>query len=223
MFTMKKAPESTKVPEKKASDAAAKQSPSTQEWIPFKDIRNNLLFRKDNSIVAFVRVQPVNLNLLSVKERKRKVKQLEEVLNGIDYNYQIYSIPKPVDLDAYIMKLENLRSDTEDVTKKRLLGIYIKQAVAKATGGEAVERQFYILIDHKLTKKPQLDEQVVLQRATELASNLSSAELLSHVCNDAEIRTLQFLFFNSAQAAFERAPLQNVYFPPMVVYEEPFL
>lgn len=192
--------------------------PSTQNWLPINDIRNSVVHRKDNHIVSVIRVQPVNIKLLSEKEKMRKVKRLEEALTGIDYKFQIMSIAKPVDLDAFIAKMEYERANTEKVLKKKLLGIYSRQAAAKATSGEALERQFYFLIDQPIGKKPQLDEQVVLQRATHLASSLSSAELLSAVCADAELRTLQFIFTNPAHAAFERAPTDSIFLPPMFEY-----
>ncbi|TVX85625.1 hypothetical protein [Paenibacillus agilis] len=205
---------------KNSKTASTTKNPSTQEWMPIKDIQNNLLYRKDNHIVAAIRVQPVNLNLLSIKERIRKVKRLEEALSGLNYEYQIISIAKPVDLDSYIMKLEQMRRDTDNVIKKKLLSIYSNQAVAKASSGEALERHFYILIAHQLGKNPKLDEQVILQQATQLAAAMSSAELLSSVCGDSDLRTLQFIFSNPAQAAFERAPIDRIFLPTMLFAEE---
>jgi hypothetical protein len=199
---------------------AQSKTASTQMWLPINDIRNGLVYRKDGYILAAVRIQPININLLSVKERKRKVKQLEGVLNGIDYQYQIFCIGKPVDLDSYIVELETLRADTDSILKKRLLGIYSRQAVAKATSGEAIERHFYMIIDQKLSKKPQLDEQVLLQRAVELASNMSSAELLGSVCSEIELRTLNFIFTTPAQSSYERAPTNAIFLPPIVFAEE---
>lgn len=196
------------------------KKPTTQEWLPIKDIKNNLVYMKDNRVVAAIRVQPVNINLLSNNEKKRKIKRLEEVLNGIDYGYQIISIGKPVDLDAYITRLEQMRANTEDMVRKKLLTIYAKQAAAKAVSGEALERHFYMLVDQKLGKKPHLDEQIAIQKATQLASNLSSAELLSSVCTDYDLRTLHFIFTNPAQAAFERAPVDLVFLPPTLFSEE---
>lgn len=198
---------------------AAPKPPSTQNWLPIIDIKNSLVYRKDNYIVSAIRVQPINMRLLSDREKKRKVKRLEEALTGIDYNFQIISIAKPVDLDAFIAKIENERAATESVLKKKLLGMYSRQAGAKATSGEALERHFYFLIDQPLGKKPQLDEEILIQRATQLASHLSSAELLSTVCGDSDLRTLQFIFTNPAHAAFERAPTDSIFLPPVLGYD----
>lgn len=205
---------------KKPITESKKGSLSTQNWLPIKDIKNSLVYRKDGFILSAISVEPVNLNLLSLNERKRRVNRLEEVFNGIDYSFQIFSIGKPVDLDNYIAELDFKRSNTESAIKKNILSIYKKQAVLKATSGEALDRHFYFILDQKLGKKPQMDEQVLLERSNQLASNLSGAELISHVCNDSELRTLHFIFTNPAQAAFERAPVDVTLIPPVSFAEE---
>ncbi|PAD71348.1 hypothetical protein [Paenibacillus campinasensis] len=193
----------------------APKEPSTQEWIPIKDINNQLIYRKDSYIVAAIRVQPYNISLLSENEKVNKIKQLEEAFSVINYKNQILSIAKPVDLDNYILGLEVKKKNAESALIARLLTGYIQQAAHKATSGEALERHFYILIDQQLSKKPQVDEQALIQTATELANNLSRANLISHVCNDFELRELQFIFSSPNQAAYERAPLDNTSLPPI--------
>lgn len=192
---------------------AAPKSPSTQEWFPIVDIHNGFIRRRDGHLVAAVRVSPVNIKLLSESEQKRKIKSLEEVMNGLDEHFQIMSIARPVDLDAYIASLNEMKINESDRIKNRLLAGIITNAAAMATSGEALERQFYILIQQDPSKRPQLDEQNLYRRANELAANLSGADLQSHVCNDEELRDLLFIFTNPNQAAYERAPFANTMFP----------
>lgn len=200
------------------SKSSGSQKKSTQDWIPVQDIKNNLVYMKTGSIVAAVHITPVNLNLLSFEEKKRRINRLEVVFNGIDYPFQFFSIGRPVDLDEYIAGLEWKRKQTEDEVKKTLISLYAKQAAVKAMSGEALERHFYMLIDAKLGKKPQMDEQLLLEKAKQLSSNLTGAELISHVCNDQDLRTMNFIFSNPAHAAFERAPEES--YIPTVIYME---
>jgi len=201
-----------------ASTSAA--GSSTQQWLPVKDVYNGFIHRQDGSIIAAIRVQPVNLNLLSENEKKRKIKALEEVLNGLDFSFQIISIARPVDLDAYIANLDVMRSKEENQIKARLLSEYMAQAAAMTVGGEALDRQFYILLDQPASKKKQQDEAVLIRRAAELVSSLTSADLTSHLCNDDELRELLFIFTNPNQAAFERAPLTHTILPPVFSGQE---
>lgn len=203
----------------KKKPAKASGTASTQDWMPIEDIRNNLIYRKDGHVVAVIRVQPRNINLLSDKEKIRTIKRLEEALNGIDFHDQTLSIARPVDLDAYILKLERMRSETDNMIKKKLISIYARQAAAMATSGEALDRHFYILIPHPLGKNPQMDEEFVKQRALQVVANLSSAELHSSLCTDNELRSLLFIFSHPAHASFERAPQNNFSLPPMLALE----
>lgn len=179
---------------------------STQSWLPIVDVNNRLIYRRDNYVIAAIRVQPNNIDLLSEKEKHMKIISLHEVKNGIDFEIQIFTIPRPVDLDGYIARLEVEREEESNLIKKRLLDGYIRQAAQLATTGEALERHFYVLLKQKLTKNSKHDENEILARANELAMNLSGASLQSHVCNDQELRDVLFIFSNPSQAAFERAP-----------------
>lgn len=186
---------------------------STQAWIPIKDVYNGFIHRKDGSLVAAIRVLPVNFNLLTDNEKIRKIKSLEEVLNGVDFSFQIISIARPVDLDAYISFLDELKNSTSDRIKARLLAGYMTQAATMATSGEALERQFYILLDQPAGKNAQQDEALLYRKASDLHSSLTSADLHSHVCDDEELRDLLFIFTNPIQAAYERAPATQVILP----------
>ena len=202
-----------------ASSSAAKGTNSTQAWMPVTDVYNGFIHRRDGAIIAAIRIQPVNFELLSDNEKLRKIKLLEEVMNGMDFSFQIISIARPVDLDSFIGKMDELKNRTTDRIKSRLLVGYISHAAAMATSGEAVERQFYILLDEPVGKKPQQSEAQLFRRATDLATSLSSADLISHVCNDEELRDLLFVFTNPNQAAFERAPVTQITLPPVFSFD----
>lgn len=186
--------------------AVSPTSPSTQNWLPVNDVNDRFIYRKDGHIVTAIRIQPVNLHLLSEKEQKNKIASLHEVTNGIDYETQTLVIARPVDLDGYIARLEVMKDEETNFIKKRLLDGYIRQAAQLATGGEALERHFYMLLTQKLTKKVEYDKNELLARTNQLALNLSGAGLASHICSDQELRDVLFIFTNPQQAAYERAP-----------------
>ncbi|MCP1312092.1 hypothetical protein [Paenibacillus tyrfis] len=193
---------------------------SAQGWMPVKDVYNGFIHRKDGTLIAAIRIQPVNFNLLSETEKLRKIKALEEVLNGLDQPFQIISIARPVDLDAYIASLDEMKSNVTDRIKSRLLAGYMTHAAAMATSGEALERQFYILLDQPVSKNGQKDEANLFRRATELSLSFSGADLSGHVCNDEELRDLLFIFTNPNQAAYERAPVTQMILPTLFMGEE---
>jgi hypothetical protein len=195
--------------------------PSVQAWLPFYDVNMGFLWRRDNHLVTAVRVEPINLNLLSEKERERKVHMLFEVVNGMECEWGMTALQRPVDLDEYIGKQESLRNQESHYMRRRILDSTIRNAAKVASSGEAIELMFYILLASPLSSKKQaLDMQQLQNQSSELADNLSAAELESHVCDDQELRELEFIFLNPLQAAFERAPQSSgPYLPPRLSME----
>lgn len=187
-------------------DQAARKA--VQDWLPWKDIAGGVITRKDGQVVAVLKVEPFNLALKSENEKKRIITAVHEALNGQREAFQVLSMGRPVDLDAYLKSLQDLAREASNAARKKLLQEYIRYVGALVAGGEALERRYYILLPGK--------EQVeVLQRAHELASNLERAGLKVNICEDHEIIDLLFVFLHPAQAAFERPPMfTGKYLPP---------
>jgi hypothetical protein len=196
-------------------------TPSVQAWLPFYDVNMNFIWRRDNHLVTAVEIEPINIFLLSEEEQKRKIKMLFEVINSLDVHWSAICIQRPVDLDKYIGKQEEMRNAETHHMRRRILDSSIRNASQVASSGEAMDLQFYILISGELKNKKQiLDMQQLLNKATELAESLTSAELVSQVCSDHELRELLFNYLNPLQSAYERAPLDSgPYLPPQLSME----
>ena len=190
---------------------------AAQDWLPIFDIKDNTVYRRDGEIVSIVKIQPLNIKLLTANEQKVKINALLEALNGMDFSFQIFITAKPVDLDGYIAKLEMMK-EYANTKRKRLLEQYIKTASRKASSGEALERNFYIICS--MLKDKKAGEAVLFEKAREVAANLTSAGLSSHVCNEQDLRDLYFTFAHPVQSAVERSPLENIALPPL--YSEGF-
>lgn len=207
---------------KKTNNVTGSKSavPSVQAWLPFYDVNMGFLWRRDSHIVAAVSIEPINLALLSEKEQKRKVHLLFEVLNSLEQDWSWTVLQRPVDLDEHIARKEEKRNQETHYMRRRILDSSIRNAAKVAGSGEAIELMFYFLLVGNLSKKQAMDIQDLSSRAHELADNLTGAELKSHVCDDQEIRELEFIFLNPLQAAFERAPESGGhYLPPRLSTE----
>lgn len=212
-----------KMPAKKAAATVTGTKstvPSVQAWLPFYDVNMGYLWRRDNHLVAAVALEPINLGLLSEKEQRRKVHLLFEVLNSLEENWSWTVLQRPVDLDEYIAKQEDLRNQETHYMRRRILDSSIRNASKVAGGGEAIELMFYFFLVGNLTKKQAMDMQDLNSRIHELSENLTNAELKSHVCDDQELRELEFVFLNPLQAAFERAPASGGYYLPPLLSTE---
>lgn len=185
---------------------------AAQDWLPIFDIKDNFVYRRDGQVVSIVKIQPLNIDLLSKSEQRVRIRSLLEALNGFDFPYQIFITAKPVDLDGYIQRLEEMK-DQANIKRRRLLDQYIRTASRKASSGEALERNFYLVTSMERDRR--LGDGFLFERAREIASNLTGAGLIASVCSEQELRDLYFTFANPIQSAVERSPLDNSNLPPL--------
>lgn len=180
---------------------------TAQEWLPFYDVGGNFLYLKDE-IVAVLQIEPMNIVLKSANEKKKIIRAIHESWNAQAEPLQILSLPRPVDLDQYLIDIQNKSRDSLDGRKKRLLQDYLNYVTTVVRGGEAMERRYYILLKLKQGKNA---KEELNQRAYELCSNLERSGLKVSVCDDLQIHAMLFNFLQPAQAAFEPVPMvENV-------------
>ena len=178
--------------------------------MPISDIDGSIVYRKDGCLVGMLRVQPLNIDLLSDRERRSKVSTFTEELNGEKDHLQIFCIGRPVDLNNYLDWLQNKAKQETDYTRKRLLNNFVKEATYKASSGDTIERRFYIVISKQNENKAAAD---LLNRLSELRRKLSTVGLISNICKDDELLDVYSLFSHPIQASFERASLDMLFSP----------
>lgn len=186
---------------------------TAQDWIPVADIEKNILYRKDKVLAGALRIQPENLELLSDREKERKVEALAEELNGENEDMEIFCIGRPVDLNNYLEWLQEKAKMESDFTRKMLLKGYIQQASQLASGGEMTERRFYFIFKKPVGNKAELE---LISKLTDFTHKLAQAELVSHVCSDDELLEVLSLFANPLQASVEKAEV-SFDLPPLLV------
>lgn len=185
---------------------------TAQQWMPIADINNNLVYRKDNSVIGMLRIQPKNLNLLSDREQSRIVDAFSECLNGETEPLQLFCIGRPVDLNSYLGWLQDLAKSEPNFTRKRMLKISIQKASQMASSGETIERRFYLIVSKPYGVKVEVD---IRSRLDDLISKLAKAELIASICNDDDLMDVLSLFSNPLQASFEQT-VMSYDLPPLI-------
>lgn len=201
------------------SNDGKQKNDSAQKWLPVSDVNNSFLKRRDNQLVVAIRITPINIDLLSDGEKKRKIAVLDEVFNGLGINripFQIFCIGKPVDLDSYIVKLQSLSQNTDNVMRKRILQNGIRQAAYYATSGETLDRGFYLILYQETSSTAEIE---LMGRANEITMGLNTVGLQSEICSDKQILEMLLLFTHPVQASFERMPeISGPYLPPQLAF-----
>lgn len=184
-----------------------KQQPQAQDgtvqgWLPVADIIGGVAVRRDNTVVAAIEVQPINMGLKSLSEQQRIIARLHEVINSLHDSIQILTFSRPVDLDHYVFQLENhMRSVNQ--TRRELLQPYIHYVKHLVAEGEAQERRFYILLPQHVERGSGGD---LLHLAHDIVARLLQADLHAHVLDELELINALHVWCHPSHAAFERAP-----------------
>lgn len=206
MFSIKKK-QAKEVDTSRPITGSTSNAPSVQAWIPFYDISNQVIWRRDKHIVSGIYTGRRNIFLLSDKEKKNAIHQLFEVINSLNIYHVFQSIQRPVDLDAYIEEQERMRNEETHFMRRRILDSSIRSSSRIASSGEAMDLHYYVFLVSPVNEKnPALEIQQLLSTTIELAESLTAAEIESHICSNQELREVNFTFLNPKHAGFEHAP-----------------
>ena len=173
-----------------------------QQWLPFEDLHDGFLIRKDGAVVAGIKISPFNLSLKSERERSGVIHSFQAALNGLSVPWQLLSLYRPVDLDAYWGILAHQAIQVSGI-RRQVLRNYEHWVRQQAQQGGQVERRYYLLMtrhspdacaEHRTALRGLLDDVARIRgfRATML--------------DDALWRELLFLVFHADQAATETVP-----------------
>lgn len=207
----------SKLPKRAKKTAATPRSGVAQSWLPVQDISGGMLIRADGTPVAVIRIEAAPFALLSGRERKRRIEALREVIQMLPGQAQIFCLPRPIDLDAYITSLEALQTEANSARRTQLRG-YISYIRSLAVSAAAIEHRYYILLPGEKGRKDARGE--LAQKTTDLVAALKRADLQAYACNDQEALDLLFIFFNPAQAAFERVSMRETIMPSLSFEEK---
>lgn len=79
-----------------------KEIESLNEFLNIKNIKGNFLYTLDEQVILFIKVNPMNIELLTDKELESKM-DLEAIeFSTEQFAYKIMVIPRAVDISDYI-------------------------------------------------------------------------------------------------------------------------
>lgn len=163
------------------------------EELNIKDIRNNYLYTNDNKIMCYIKIQPLNLYLLSVKEQEQIIKQLSAELSSETKEMKFFSIARPVDVGDLIQDLQDIANNSLDQIQKALLKKHINETVKLTFTGEAVERQNFLIIWQDYNDYAEKD---ILKRAMELVNKFANCSVKAEILDEQYIIQLCSGFTN---------------------------
>ncbi len=86
---------------------STKNTKTTQEFVPIKEVRDGIAILRDGSYRAIVMASSLNFSLKSDDERTATLLQFQDFVNSLDFSIQIFIQSRRLDIRPYIAVLEN--------------------------------------------------------------------------------------------------------------------
>lgn len=203
------------MPQKKGVTEKQKERALTaNEITDVKDISNNLLYTKSGYAIGFLRLYPINIELLSKDELVNICNLLTAEFKSEKEPFTILSIPRTVDMEVYLNYLADISDqEVDNPYRKMLLNDMIMQGSKTVTNGKNFEHQFYLKVWTRYKENVTGTEGIIDEKINNMINRYSAIQNHTKSLDDTEILKLCNLFGNSNTAILETYENNNTYIP----------
>lgn len=160
----------------------------TENWIPVKNINNNMIVLDNKQMVTGVKIQPRNIFILEENYQNSIIESFRTFYNLIDYEFWLIIADRPVDINLYISQLQLQLNDTQNPVYRKLIIDDISKAELFMSNG-IVDTEYFILFKDNNTDSIQ-------KKIRNLISNLASCGLIASQTSDEDLRMIIDNFLN---------------------------
>jgi len=119
---------------------------STQRYLPFSEVRDNIVIMKDGSARIVLRVEAVNFALKSEPEQDAIIYSFQHFLNSLQFPIQILVRSLKVDIEGYLTRLKNLTAGQHNKLLKEQSERYIEFLTNLVNVAQIMKKEFYVII-----------------------------------------------------------------------------
>jgi len=123
---------------------------STQRYLPFSEIRDNMIIMKDGSSRMVLRVHALNFNLKSTEEQDAILISYQRFLNALSFPIQIIARSLRVDIESYINRLKNLALKQNNPLLQEQTYKYIDFLMTLIDLAQIMKKEFYIVVPYDM-------------------------------------------------------------------------
>lgn len=99
----------------------APQTPSTQQILEIQEIKDDIVFLRGGGLRAVIMVSGVNIELKSEEEQNVILYAFQNFLNALDYSLQLVVHSRKLNIDGYLVSLEEReRQEKNDLLKTQI-------------------------------------------------------------------------------------------------------
>ena len=121
---------------------------STQEFIPIKEIRDDVFILKDGSLHMILMASTLNFALKSEEEQNAIIMQYQNFLNSLDFSVQFFIQSRKLNIDSYIAMLVEAEKNQDNELMKIQTKEYIEFIKGFVKMSNVMAKAFYISIPY---------------------------------------------------------------------------
>src|SRR3989338_2421147 len=121
---------------------------STQEFIPIKEIRDDVFILKDGSLHMILMASTLNFALKSEEEQNAIIMQYQNFLNSLDFSVQFFIQSRKLNTDSYIATLIEAEKNQENELMKIQTKEYIEFIKSFVKISNVMSKAFYISVPY---------------------------------------------------------------------------
>ncbi len=122
--------------------------PTTQDFIPIKEIRDGIVVLKDGSLRAILLASAINIALKSAEEQQAVVMQFQGFLNSLEFPIQISIQSRRYDIKPYLLTLERRIEQQKEELLILQTREYIEFIKWFTDSVNVMSKKFYVIIPY---------------------------------------------------------------------------
>jgi hypothetical protein len=121
---------------------------STQRYLPFSQIRENIIIMKDDSARLIMRCSTINFLLKNTDEQDSIIISFQRFLNSLDFPIQILVRSNKLDIDSYLSKLNDKAVKQSNSLLQNQTYEYIEYLKKLVEVAQIMKKEFYIIVPY---------------------------------------------------------------------------
>lgn len=126
----------------------AKNSRASQEFVPVKEVRDDVIVLDDGSLRAVLIASSINFALKSGEEQQAVLMQFQSFLNSLDFSVQFHIESRNLDIKPYIEDLKVQYDKQENDLLKTQISEYIEFVRTFTEDTNVMQKTFFIVIPY---------------------------------------------------------------------------
>lgn len=122
---------------------------ATQEIIPIKEIREEVIVLKDGSLKMVVMASSLNFALKSEDEQNATILQYQNFLNSLDFPIQFFIESRKLNINPYLANLQSAEKEQANELLKIQIREYMEFIKNFVKSTDIVSKSFYIVVSYK--------------------------------------------------------------------------